>query len=91
VRKIKTCKKESKGEQVERFSWVGDIYIYRIGTRAGPSFLKGPDIDNSVSVLILFNNLLYNLYSFAWELVYLEKSSLSKIVYIKWKMIFPYV
>jgi len=54
-----------------------------IGTRAGPSFLKGSDIDNFISGLILSNNLLYNLHSFAWESVYLEKSYSSKIAYMK--------
>jgi len=61
----------------------------RIGTGASLSFLEGPDTDNSVFELILSNNLLYNLYSFKWELVHLGKFSSSKIAYIEWKMIFP--
>jgi len=39
--------------------------------------------------LILSNNLLYNLYSFAWELVYLGKSPLSKMACVEQKMIYP--
>ena len=35
-----------------------------MNTKAGLSLLKGLDIDNSISEFILFNNLLYNLYSF---------------------------
>ena len=43
------------------------IYVCRIGTGASLSFPEGLYIDNSISGLILFNNLLYNLYSFAME------------------------
>ena len=35
-----------------------------IDTKVGLSLPKDLDIDDSVSRLILFNNLLYNLYSF---------------------------
>ena len=38
--------------------------VCEMDTRIGLSFLKGLDIDNSVSELILSNNLSYNLYSF---------------------------
>ncbi len=55
------------------------ICVYRIGTRASLSFPEGLDTDNSISGLILSNNLLYNLYSFVWESVYLKKSFLSKM------------
>jgi len=61
-----------------------------MGTGAGSSLLEGSDTDSSVSRLILSNNLLYNLCSFTQELVYSEKNSSLKIVYIEWKMIFPY-
>jgi len=60
-------------------------------TRVGPSFLEKLDTNNFVFELILSNNLLYNLYSFTWKLVYLGKSSSSKIACVEWKMIFPYV
>ena len=36
----------------------------RIDTGVGLFFLEGPGTNNSISGLILFNNLLYNLYSF---------------------------
>ena len=36
-------------------------YIDEINTKAGLSLLEGLSINNSVSGLILFNNLLYNL------------------------------
>ena len=67
------------------------IDMYGIDTRAGPSFSEELGTNNSISGLILSNNLLYNLCSFVWELVYWEKSSLSKIAYIEHKMIFPSV
>ena len=62
-----------------------------IGTGAGPSFLEGSDADDSISGLILPNNSLYNLCSFAWESVHLGKSSSSKMAYVEQKMIFPCV
>jgi len=65
------------------------IDIYGMGTRTGPSFLEGLGTDNFVSRLILSNNLLYNLCYFQWESLYLEKSSLSKMVYIEQRIIFP--
>ena len=40
---------------------IGGMYIDSIGTGAGLSFLKGPGANNSVSVLFLSGNLLYNL------------------------------
>ena len=58
-------------------------------TKAGLSLLKGLDTDNSIFELILFNNLLYNLYSFTQDLVYLGKNFLSKIVCVEQKIIFP--
>ena len=58
-------------------------------TKAGLSSLKGLDTNNSISQLILFNNLLYNLYSFTQDLVYLGKNFLSKIVCVEQKIIFP--
>ena len=54
------------------------ISVCEIGTGAGPSFSEESDTKNSVSRLVLSNNSLYNLYSFAQELVYLEKKSLIK-------------
>ena len=62
-----------------------------MSTGAGLSFPEELDTNNSISGLVLFNNSLYNLYSFVWKLVYLGKSFLSKIVYIKWKMVFFYI
>ena len=46
-----------------------------MNTGAGPSFPEKSGANNSVSGLVLFNNLSYNLYSFAWELVHLGKVS----------------
>ena len=60
-----------------------------IGTKADLFFLKESDTDNSISKLILSNNQLYNLHSFAWESVYLGKISLLKIACMKQKMILP--
>ena len=62
---------------------------YGIDTRAGLSFLEKSGANNSVSKLILSNNLLYSLYSFVWELVHLGKSPSSKMAGVEWKMIFP--
>ena len=59
-----------------------------MGIGAGLPFSEESDTDDSVSGLILSNNLLYNLYSFTWKLVYLGKSFSSKIACMKWKMIF---
>jgi len=67
---------------------MGGTDVCRMGTRAGLSFPEELCANNSVSGLVLSNNLLYNLYSFAWELVHLEKSSLSKMACVEWKMIF---
>jgi len=65
--------------------------ICGMGTGAGLSFPEGLDTDNSIFELILSNNLLYNLCFFAWKSVYLEKSFLSKIACVEWKIIFPYI
>ena len=70
---------------------MGGIGVCGISIRAGPSFSEELGANNSVSRLVLSNNSSYNLHSFAWELVYLGKSSLSKMVYMEWKMIFPCV
>jgi len=70
---------------------MGGIEICGINIGAGSSFLEESDTGNSISRLILSNNLLYNLYSFVWELVHLRKSLLSKMVYVELKMIFPSV
>jgi len=53
-----------------------------IDTGASLSFLEEPGTNDSISRLILSNNLSYNLCSFVWELVHLGKSSSSKIVYV---------
>ena len=65
--------------------------VCKIGTRVGPLFPKELGTNNSVSGLVLSNNLLYNLCSFAWESVHLEKSSSLKIICVEQKMIFPYI
>ena len=65
--------------------------IYGMDTEAGLSSLKGLDTNNSISQLILFNNLLYNLYSFTQDFVYLGKNFLSKIVCVEQKIIFSCV
>jgi len=65
--------------------------VYEMGTGAGLSFLEELDANDSVSGLVLFNNSLYNLHSFTWELVYLGKSSLSKIACVEQKMVFSCV
>jgi len=54
------------------------IDVYRMDTGAGPSFSEGSDTNNFVSGLILSNNISYNLHSFAWESVHLEKNLSSK-------------
>jgi len=50
----------------------------RMGAGAGPSFPEGSSANNSISELVLSNNSLYNLYSFAWKLVYLGEVSHQK-------------
>ena len=62
-----------------------------VGAGAGPSFPERSGINDFVSELILSNNLSYNLHSFVWKSVHLEKSSSLKIAYAECKMIFPYV
>ena len=44
---------------------MGGLSMCGMGTRADPSFSEELDANNSVSRLILSDNLLYNLYSFA--------------------------
>ena len=63
----------------------------RMGTRAGSYFPEELGTNDFVSELILFNNLLYNLCSFVWELVHLEKSTSSKMACVEQKMVFPYI
>ena len=65
-----------------------EMSVCGIGTRAGPSFLEELDTNDSVSGLVLSNNLSYNLCPFVWELVYLGKSLLLKMVCMEQKMIF---
>ena len=60
----------------------------RIGTGVGLSLLEELDTNNSVSELILFNHLLYDLHFFISESVYLEKNFSSKMACIECKMIF---
>ena len=62
-----------------------------MGTGVGLSLLEKLGTNNSISRLILFNKLSYNLDSFVWESVHLEKSSLLKIGCVEQKMIFPYI
>ena len=62
---------------------MGGIGMCRISTGAGPSSSEELGANNSVSRLVLSNHSLYNLHSFTWELVYLEKSPLLKMAYIE--------
>ena len=73
----------SEGEQTEGLFWIEEI-----DTRASSFFPEDLGANNSVSGLILSNNLLYNLHSFSWELVYVGKFSLSNIICVEHKMIF---
>ena len=66
---------------------MGEMSVYRMGTGAGPSFSEGLGTDDSVSRLILSNNLLYNLCSFVQKSVYLRKGSLLKMVCVEQKII----
>ena len=59
------------------------ISMCEISTETDSSFLEESSTDDSISELILSNNLLYNLYFFAQESVYLGKSFLLKIVCVK--------
>ena len=43
----------------------GCVWNGEMSTKAGPSFPEESDTNNSVSELVLFNNLSYNLHSFA--------------------------
>ena len=58
-----------------------------VGAGASSSFPKELGVNNSVSGLILSNNLLYNLCFFVCELVHLEKSFSSKIVLLQLKLL----
>ena len=58
-----------------------------VGAGAGSSFPKELGVNNSVSGLILSNNLLYNLCFFVCELVHLEKSFSSKMVLLQLKLL----
>jgi len=62
---------------------MGGIDVCGMDTRADPSFPEELGTNNSVSGLVLSNNLLYNLCSFAWELVYLGKSPSSKMACVE--------
>ena len=44
--------------------WMRGMSVCGMDTGAGPSFLEVLDVNNSVSRLVLSNNLLYNFYSF---------------------------
>jgi len=68
-----------------------EMSVCGMGTGASPSFPEELGANNFISELILSNNLLYNLYSFAWELVHLGKSPLSKMACVKQRMISPCV
>jgi len=67
---------------------MGGMGMCQMDIGAGPSFPEELGANNPVSGLILSSNLLYNLCSFAWESVHLEKSFSSKIACVEWKMIF---
>ena len=56
--------REGGEEQVEELFWMEKMGVCRMGTGVGLSFPKESGTDNSISGLILFNNLLYNLCSF---------------------------
>ena len=62
---------------------MGEMCMCVINNRASPSFPEELDTDDSISRLILSNNLLYNLYSFIWESIYLGNFFSSKIVYVE--------
>ena len=62
---------------------MGEMSMYRLDTGVGLSFPEGSGTDNFVSGLILSNNLSYNLHSFAWESVYLEKSPSLKMACVE--------
>ena len=49
--------------------YIWNMDMYRICTEVSPSFPEDLDADNSISELISFNNLLYNLCSFIWKSV----------------------
>jgi len=62
---------------------MGGIGMSGIDTGAGSFFSEELDVNNSISGLILSNNSLYNLYSFAWELAHLGKSPSSKMACVE--------
>ena len=65
-----------------------EMGVYGMSIRVGLSLPEGLNTNNSISGLILSNNLLYNLCSFTQELVHLEKNSLSKMAYMEQKIKF---
>ena len=62
---------------------IGGIGVCEMSTRADPSFPEELGTNNFIFELVLSNSLSYNLHSFAYELVYLEKSSLSKLACVE--------
>ena len=72
-------KGESKEEQGGGLFWMGGMSVCGMDTRADLSLLEDLSTNDSVSGLILSNNLLCNLCSFIWKSVHLEKNSLLKI------------
>ena len=59
------------------------VGICGMGTRVDSFFPEELGTNNFIFELVLSNSLSYNLHSFAYELVYLEKSSLSKIACVE--------
>ena len=57
----------------KKLFWIEGMDICRMDTGAGPSFPERLGVDNSISKLILSNNLSYNLHSFMWESVHSGK------------------
>jgi len=57
---------------------MGEMDMCEMDTGVDPLFPEESGADNSVSGLILSNNLLYNLCFFAWESVYFRKKFLIK-------------
>ena len=67
---------------------MGEMDVCGIDTGADSSFLEELGINDSVSRLVLSNNSSYNLCSFAWEFMHLEKSSSSKMAYLEQEIVF---
>lgn len=65
--------------------------VCRIDYRVGLSLPEGLGTDNSISGLIWYNGLLYNLCSFVQKSVYLEKNFSLKMVCMECKITFPYI